>query len=213
MHVNITIDRLSKTIRHTTVLSNICMNLHGGMIYGLSGKNGSGKTMLLRAIAGLIAPTEGHITFDGQRFRKKASALPNMGVLIGSPSFIDKYTGYKNLEMLASIQRIIGKTEIEETMKDAGLCPDDKRPYRKYSLGMRQKLGIACAFMEDPEVLLLDEPFNALDESGIAKTSDMIKRQKKKKTLIVIACHDRMLLDEISDVRYVIDQGRLVNEK
>ncbi|MDD4700188.1 MAG: ATP-binding cassette domain-containing protein, partial [Oscillospiraceae bacterium] len=161
------IENLTKTIKGATVLKNITVKFESGRVYGLKGKNGSGKTMLMRTICGLIRPTEGTVNIDGAILGKDISFPPSIGVLIENPAFISKYTGFKNLNILASIQNTINDLDIKQALFDVGLEPDDKRVYRKYSLGMKQRLGIACALMELPDIVLLDEPINALDENGV----------------------------------------------
>lgn len=131
-------------------------------------------------------------------------------VLIENPAFIANYTGYKNLELLACIQNRIGKEEIQKTMEDVGLEPDDKRKYRKYSLGMKQKLGIASAFMEKPDIIILDEPINAIDETGVLKVKKMIQEAKSRGAVIITACHDAEELQELSDEIIQIAEGRIV---
>lgn len=163
----IEISNLSKTIKGVEVLKDISLRLESGKIYGLKGKNGSGKTMLMRCIAGLIRATQGKIDINGDILGKDISFPKSIGVLIENPAFIDKYTGFKNLKILASIQNKIDDDTIKQYLSSVGLEPEDKRTYKKYSLGMKQRLGIACALMESPDIILLDEPINALDESGI----------------------------------------------
>ena len=163
----IQLQNVTKRIKENTVLDNVSYTFKSGFVYGLYGQNGSGKTMLMRAVSGLISPTEGKVVIDGETLGKEISFPRSIGVLIENPAFIANYTGYKNLELLASIQHKIGKEEIRKAMLDVGLNPDDKRKYRKYSLGMKQKLGIASAFMENPDIIILDEPINAIDEAGV----------------------------------------------
>lgn len=163
----IKIENYSKKIKDTVVLENINMVLNDGMIYGIQGENGSGKTMLMRGICGLIKGSEGSINIDGKVIGKDISFPEDIGVLIENPSFIPKYTGYKNLKLVADIQGKVDKEEIIKTLQKVGLKPDDKRTYKKYSLGMKQRLGIACAIMGTPKLIILDEPFNGLDEKGV----------------------------------------------
>ena len=136
---------LSKTIKGAKVLDGISLKLEGGRVYGLKGKNGSGKTMLMRAMCGLIKPSSGSVLIDGRELGKEISFPPSIGVLIENPAFLTKYTGFKNLKILAGIQNKIDDEKIRQTLQAVGLDPDDKRTYRKYSLGMKQRLGIACA--------------------------------------------------------------------
>ena len=205
----IKIENYSKKIKDTVVLENINMVLNDGMIYGIQGENGSGKTMLMRGICGLIKGSEGCITIDGKVIRKDISFPEDIGVLIENPSFIPKYTGYKNLKLVADIQGKVDKEEIKKTLQKVGLKPDDKRTYKKYSLGMKQRLGIACAIMGTPKLIILDEPFNGLDEKGVLQIRDVIKGLKQKNCIVIVACHDKEQLEYFSDEIYVIKEGKL----
>lgn len=205
----IKIENYSKKIKDTIVLENINMVLNDGMIYGIQGENGSGKTMLMRGICGLIKGSEGCITIDGKVIGKDISFPEDIGVLIENPSFIPKYTGYKNLKLVADIQGKVDKEEIIKTLQKVGLKPDDKRTYKKYSLGMKQRLGIACAIMGTPKLIILDEPFNGLDEKGVLQIRDVIKGLKQKNCIVIVACHDKEQLDYLSDEIYVIKEGKL----
>lgn len=202
----------TKIIKGITILDNINITFESGKCYGLKGKNGSGKTMLMRAVSGLITATKGAVIIDGETLGKEISFPRSIGVLIENPAFIANYTGYKNLELLACIQNRIGKEEIRKTMEDVGLEPDDKRKYRKYSLGMKQKLGIASAFMEKPDIIILDEPINAIDEAGVIKVKKMIQEAKNRGAIIITACHDAEKLQELSDEIIQIAEGRIVKD-
>lgn len=205
----IEVKNLSKKIKGTTVLDDITVRFDSGKIYGLRGKNGSGKTMLMRAICGLIRPTNGTIDIDGKILGKDMSFPENVGVLIENPAFISKYTGFKNLKVLASIQNKISDNEIEQILSEIGLEPHDKRVYRKYSLGMKQRLGIACALMENPEIVLLDEPINALDENGILLVRELLLKAKKRNAIIIVACHDKEELKFLSDEIFTLYEGQI----
>ena len=193
-------------------LKDINLEFTGGKVYGLRGKNGSGKTMLMRAICGLITPDSGIIDIDGKILGKDISFPESIGVLIENPAFIGNYTGFKNLKVLAPIQNRIGDEQIRKALEDIGLDPDDKRTYRKYSLGMKQKLGIAAAVMENPDIIILDEPINALDEVSVEKVHDILEEQKKRGAVIIIACHDKEELDQLSDEIIEISDGRIINK-
>jgi ABC-2 type transport system ATP-binding protein len=202
--MQIEINDYTKTIRGAVILDHITLRFESGSIFGLKGPNGSGKTMLMRAICGLIYPTEGCVCIDGQIIGKDTSFPPSVGILIENPAFIAKYTGLKNLLMLASLKGTTSQDEVRTALDSVGLDPDDKRPYRKYSLGMKQRLGIAAALMENPELILLDEPINALDDEGVRLVHDLLLRHKERGALIVVACHDldelRFLSDEIIEM-------------
>lgn len=204
----IELKRYTKVLRGTTVLNNVSFALKSGRIYGLKGKNGSGKTMLLRALAGLIYPTSGEILFDGSPLAR-GKFPPSVGVLIENPSFVSVYSGTRNLRELALIRGFIGDREVADAMRSVGLDPQDKRPVRKYSLGMRQRLGIAAATMEHPDLMLLDEPVNALDESGVEQACRLFSQERERGALIVIACHDSAEVESLFDETFLMAEGHL----
>ena len=205
----IELTNVSKTIKGTVVLDDINLRMESGKVYGLKGKNGSGKTMLMRAICGLIS-TDGTVNINGEILGKDISFPRSIGVLIENPSFISNYTGFKNLKVLASIQNRINDEDIKNALIKVQLDPADKRTYRKYSLGMKQKLGIAAAFMENPDIIILDEPINALDETGAKQVHKILEEQKSRGAIIIIACHDREELEMLSDEIIEISEGKIV---
>lgn len=211
--MKIEIENYTKIIKGITILDNVSLTFEAGKCYGLKGKNGSGKTMLMRAVCGLIHPTKGQVIIDGEVLGKDMSFPKSVGVLIENPAFIANYTGLKNLELLASIKNIAGTEEIRNIIKAVGLDPDDKRKYRKYSLGMKQKLGIAAAFMEKPDIIILDEPINAIDESGVEKVKSLIAKAKERGAVIITACHDAEELEELSDEIICLAEGRISDDK
>lgn len=202
---------LNKKIKGSVILENITLNLKSGKIYGFKGKNGSGKTMLMRAITGLIIPDSGTIKINNKSLHKDISFSESIGVLIENPSFLPQYTGYKNLKILADLSGNISKDEIFAALERVGLDPNDKRTYRKYSLGMKQKLGIANAIMAEPDLIILDEPINALDEESVLMIKQTLLDMKAKNKLIIIACHDKEELEYLSDVIYEIKDGKIVS--
>ncbi len=208
--MKIKITHLSKNIKKAVILDDVNMELESGRIYGLKGKNGSGKTMLMRAICGLITPTNGTVEIDGKILGKDISFPESIGVLIENPSFISNYTGMKNLQVLASIQKRIGDEEIRNTLELVGLDPNDKRTFKKYSLGMKQRLGIAEAIMERPDIVILDEPINALDEAGAAMIREILHNLRNEGKLIILACHDTEELNFLADEIYEIAEGKIV---
>lgn len=202
---------VGKKIKGVAVLSNVNLRMESGKIYGFKGKNGSGKTMLMRAISGLIKVT-GIVNIDGKILGKDLMFPPSIGILIENPSFISNYTGFENLKTLASIRERIDDNKIKETITEVGLDPDDKRTFRKYSLGMKQRLGIAAAIMEDPDLIILDEPINALDETGVEQVRQLLIKHKERGALIIIACHDKEELEMLSDEIIEIRDGRIVSK-
>lgn len=209
----IRIENMSKKIRDRVVLDGIDYTFRDGMTYGLKGINGSGKTMLMRVVSGLIYPTEGRVLVDGKELGKDVSFPESIGILIENPVFLDAYTGFGNLKLLASLNDRAGDEDIREILQKIGLDPDDTRKYRKYSLGMKQRLGIAAALMEKPKILLLDEPFNALDTDGVARFSRLIREEQERGTLILLACHEEGKLEEFADVVLHMEDGRIVREE
>lgn len=209
----IEISNLTKRIKKATVLDNINIRFTDSKIYGLKGKNGSGKTMLMRAICGLILPTEGTVNINGEILGKDISFPKSIGILIENPSFVSNYTGFKNLKILAEIQENIDDEAIKEVISLVGLNPDDKKKYKKYSLGMKQRLGIAGAIMENPDIVLLDEPLNALDEKGVNIVRNILLKLRDQGKIIIIACHDKEELEFLSDEIYSIEDGRITGHE
>lgn len=210
--MKVKISGLSKSIKGNKVLDNISMELQSGHIYGLQGKNGSGKTMLMRVICGLVYPENGEINIDGKILGKDISFPQSVGVLIENPSFLSNYTAFENLKLLAAIKGKIKDDEIKKAIMDVGLDPQDSKKYKKFSLGMKQRLGIACAIMEHPDLIILDEPFNALDQSGIELIRNLIVKLKHEGALVILACHDRDELENLSDEIFVMAEGRMIEK-
>lgn len=211
--MEITVQDAGKIIQKNVILQNVNLQWHGGMVYGLQGPNGSGKTMLMRLIAGLIRPTSGSVWVDGKKLGADMDFPGSMGMLLENPAFLPGYTGYKNLELLASIKGLTCPEQIRKTILDVGLAPDDKRKYRKYSLGMKQRLGVAAAIMETPDLILLDEPTNALDTDGVEDICALIRRERNRGALVVVACHDWETLKKISDEIYMVAGGTVAARK
>lgn len=206
---DIKIENVSKKIKSNMILKNIDMELTSGHIYGFRGKNGCGKTMLMRCICSLIIPTEGKIIINGKELHKDIKIPESIGALIENPAFLPQYTGFKNLKMLASLKGKISDEEVKLAIKRAGLDPDDKRTYKKYSLGMKQKLGIANAIMGEPDIIVLDEPINALDEISVENVKKVFLELKEKGKLIIAACHDREELEYLCDIIYELKDGEI----
>lgn len=197
----------TKYIKKSLILKDVNIYLESGTVYGLQGPNGGGKTMLMRLLCGLIRATEGQVLIDGKELGKDMDFPNSLGLLIENPAFLPGYTGLQNLLLLAQLQDRIGEKEARQALFDVGLNPDDKRKYRKYSLGMKQRLGIAAAIMEQPELILLDEPTNALDDKGVAQICDLIRREQDRGALVVLACHDADILESLSDEIFYIHDG------
>lgn len=205
----IVVNEVSKSIYGVPIINSISMKLVSGNVYGFQGINGSGKTMLMRLICGLIYPTKGEIIIDGKRLGKEITFPQSVGLLLENPAFLDSYTGYENLEMLASIKNIITREEIHEAITSVGLDPLDKRKYKKFSLGMKQRLGIAAAIMEKPDILILDEPTNSLDSSGVSLVKTIIAKERGRGAIIILACHDLPVLQDVSDEIFLLEQGKI----
>jgi len=205
------VEEINKKIGVDDVLSEISLSMEKRKIYGLQGKNGCGKSMLMRVICGLVLPTSGRVIIDGEELGKELSFPENVGVFIEKPGFLDAYSGFQNLSMLASIKKQIGGREIKETLKRVGLEEVMHKKYKKYSLGMKQKLGIAAVIMEQPDIVILDEPANALDEKSEGRLWQIVREEKERGALVIISCHTAEVLEEISDEIFRIDQGRITD--
>lgn len=208
MEPYIILQNVHKKIKNQTVLNNINLKLYKNKIYGFKGPNGSGKTMIFKAILGLIKIDSGNITVNKQIIRKDISFPQNTGFIIEYPGFVSSYSGFKNLKLLAMLNNNITDETIKQTLIQVGLDPNDIRPFKKYSLGMKQRLGIAQAIMEDPELLILDEPTNALDEDGIQFIIKLLKTLQNK--TILIASHDKHFLSQLTEEIFTINHGTIL---
>lgn len=206
----IRLKNVTKKIKQDILLDHISLEFRGGKVYGLQGKNGSGKTMLMRAVCGLFTLSDGEIDIDGEILHKDISFPRSIGALLENPSFLNGYIGLENLKLLADIQGRIEEKELRDCLAKVGLDADDKRVYRKYSLGMKQKLGIAAAVMGSPEIVILDEPINAIDEAGVEKVREILRGLKERGSVIIVACHDREELELLSDEIIKISKGRII---
>ncbi|MGN1114675.1 MAG: ABC transporter ATP-binding protein [Oscillospiraceae bacterium] len=209
----ISIKNLSLTLGKTKILKNINVEFEENHIHGLVGRNGSGKTMLMKCICGFVKPTSGEIDIDGKRIGIDVDFPSDMGIIIETPGFIPYYSGYKNLKLLAGLKNIIGKDKIRKSMEQVGLDPDLKRHVRKYSLGMRQRLGLAQAIMEDPKILILDEPFNGLDKEGVNYMREYLLTYKDKGKTILLCSHSSEDISVLCDTVYEMDKGELYEIK
>lgn len=204
---------VTKSIKGKTVLSHIDLTLESGTIYGFVGPNASGKTMLFRALSGLMSVTSGIVALDGRVLKKDFSVLPSLGILLENVSLYPNLTGYENLKYLAEFRRIAGRNDIETALQRVGLAPEDKRKYGKYSLGMKQRLAIAQAVMERPDVLMLDEPTNALDQDSATLVRTLIQEEKERGALILLASHNREDIQLLCDHIFVMDNGRIADRR
>ena len=205
----IEVRNVSLILQKNEILKDISVHFERGKIHGLIGRNGSGKTMLMKCICGFVKPTSGEITVDGMRIGKDCDFPKNAGIIIETPGFIPYYSGYKNLKLLADLRGKISREDIRKTMEKVGLNPDLKRHVRKYSLGMRQRLGLAQAIMENPDLLILDEPMNGLDKDGVADMREYLLALKEQGKTILIASHSAEDIDILCDTVCEIDKGRL----
>lgn len=210
----IEIKDLSKVIKNTTILNNININFEPGKIYGIIGRNGSGKSMLFKAICGLINYNSGEIKVFNDVI-KDGKFPKDTGIIIENPGFLPQYSAFKNLKILSSIKNIISDNEIKDAISLVGLNPDDKKSVKKYSLGMKQKLGIAQAIMEKPKLLILDEPMNGLDLESVKLVRNILLDLKNKSVTILLASHNSEDINELCDHVYKMDAGVLseYNEK
>ena len=200
---------VSLNLKNKIILENINLNLSGGKIYAFVGENGAGKTMLFRVLSGLIKQTSGVIMLDEKILHKDIDVLPNMGIMIENAGLYPDLTGFENLRLLSKLNGKIGKNEIRNAIEKSGLNPDDKRPFRKYSLGMKQRIVFAQAIMETPDILFLDEPTNALDEEGVNDIRKIILEQKERGALICIAGHNKEDIKMMADEVFAIRDGRI----
>lgn len=205
----IDVNNVSLIIKKTEILKKINIKFEKGKIHGLIGRNGSGKTMLMKCICGFIRPTSGEIDVAGKKIGKDCDFPESVGIIIETPGFIPYYSGYKNLKLLADLNKKINGEQIRETMKKVGLDPDLKRHVKKYSLGMRQRLGLAQAIMENPDILILDEPMNGLDKDGVADMRKYLLTLKEEGKTILIASHSAEDIEVLCDTVCEMDKGNL----
>lgn len=205
----IEVSQIFLQINKKDILLDVSVGLEEGRIHGLIGRNGSGKTMLMKCICGYIRPTRGQVSVHGKVVGRDVDFAQNVGVIIETPGFIPYYSGYKNLKLLAALQKKIGKEEVYAAMRHVGLEPESKLPVKKYSLGMRQRLGLAQAIMEKPSTLILDEPFNGLDKEGVAEMRKYLLELKAQGKTILLASHSAEDISLLCDTVCEMDKGRL----
>lgn len=210
METCIEVQNAVKRFRDQVVLKNVSISFEKGKIHGIVGRNGSGKTVLFKCICGLMHPEEGVILVNGKRVGRDVDMPENIGAIIEAPGFLPNYSGYKNLRFLANIRRKIGKEEILNVLKTVGLDPESRKHVGKYSLGMRQRLGIAQAIMEDPEILILDEPMNGLDNAGVQDIRALLLELKAQGKTILLASHNHEDIAALCDTVHEMDGGVLL---
>ncbi|HBI62031.1 MAG TPA: multidrug ABC transporter ATP-binding protein [Lachnospiraceae bacterium] len=200
---------VSLKLKENKILECVSLQCDEGEICGIIGRNGSGKTMLMKCVCGFVRPTDGEILVLGKRIGKDVDFIPDAGIIIETPGFIPYYSGIKNLRLLASIQNKIKEPEIKKVMEMVGLNPDMKRMVKKYSLGMRQRLGLAQAVMENPKVLIFDEPFNGLDKEGVADMRKYLLKLKGEGKTILLSSHSTEDIELLCDKVYEMEHGKL----
>ena len=210
METCIEVQNVVKRFRDQVVLKNVSISSEKGQIHGIVGRNGSGKTVLFKCICGLMHPEEGVILVNGKRVGRDVDMPEDIGAIIEAPGFLPNYSGYKNLRFLANIRRKIGKEEILNVLKTVGLDPESRKHVGKYSLGMRQRLGIAQAIMEDPEILILDEPMNGLDNAGVQDIRALLLELKAQGKTILLASHNHEDIAALCDTVHEMDGGVLL---
>ena len=202
--MEIILNNVKKTIKKATVIDGISAKWTGGKVYGLCGYNGCGKTMLMRLVAGLIRPTEGSVTIDGKELGKDIDFPESIGLMIENPAFLDHYTAMQNLQLVASLKKKATREDCIDALNRVNLDPNDLRTFKKFSLGMKQRLGI---------VILLDEPTNALDADGTELAAKIIREERERGALIILACHERQFLENAADEVIKIEHGQFVEDE
>lgn len=208
----IQLQNVTKRIKENTVLDNVSYTFKSGFVYGLYGQNGSGKTMLLRAISGLINLDSGSIFIDGEKLHDKIEFPPETGIVIENMELLPECSAKRNLQMLAKIKNIADEKDIIFSLERVGLNPDSDKKVKKFSLGMKQRLNIAQAIFENQKIILLDEPTNALDEDAVQLIYKIIREEKSRGATIIVATHHKEDLKEVCDVILKIAEGKIVEE-
>ena len=207
--VQIEINHVTKRIHKNTVLEDITALMQGGRIYGIQGVNGSGKTMLMRIIIGLIRPSRGSVSINGRILGRDIEFPESIGFLLENPAFLGRYSGFDNLNMLAGIKKLASPEQVRKSIRMVGLDPSDKKKYRKYSLGMKQRLGIAIALLNSPQLLILDEPTNGLDPLGIEELRELIRSFSSNGITVILSSHILSEVQQIADHVGIIAGGVL----
>jgi len=203
----------SKRFKETAALDDVSLSFRKGEIYGVVGRNGSGKTVLFKCICGLMYPDSGVVIVNGKRVGKDVDMPGDLGCIIEAPGFLPNYSGLKNLKFLAEINRKVDTAVLRETLQTVGLDPGSKKHVGKYSLGMRQRLGIAQAIMEDPDILILDEPMNGLDNDGVQDIRELLLKLRDKGKTILLASHSKEDIEILCDTVYEMDHGKVISKR
>ena len=211
--MEIAVKNLTKSFKGIKILNNVNITFKSKKIIALVGRNGSGKSVLLKLLCGLYLPTEGEILFDNINYNLNDEYPPNTRALIEKPTFMDELTGFENLKLLAKIQNLISDNEINEALKIVNLYDDKDKKFKHYSLGMKQKLGIAQVIMENPDVMIFDEPFNGIEKRTAEKLRKYLKEKKEEGKLIIIATHIKEDVEELADLVYEVDDGNVKKQK
>jgi ABC-2 type transport system ATP-binding protein len=209
METVIEVKDVTKNVKGKNLIQNITFHVKKGSIIGIIGRNGSGKTVLMKCICGFMKPSSGKIIVNGKQVGENAKLASNMGILIENPGFLSNYSGYRNLKFLADIERKIGKKEIREYMKLVGLDPDNRKPVKHYSLGMRQRLAIAQSIMEEQDIVILDEPMNGLDNMGVNDMRQLFLKLKEQGKTILLTSHMKEDIDILCDEVYMMEAGNM----
>ena len=207
--MKIELKNVSKKFKNNMVINNVSVTFESGNIYGFYGRNGSGKSVLQKIISGLYLPTSGEVLLDGININEKELYPSNMRILIEKPAFFSDLSGLDNLKLLADINKIIDEKKIIEVLELVNLKNEMHKKYSKYSLGMKQKLGVAQAIMENPDILILDEPFNGIEQATVDKLIEYLLKKKEEGKLIIISTHIKEDLTKLSDYIYVFDNGSI----
>ena len=209
MELIIVVDHVTKRYKEGTVLKDVTISFEKGKIHGIIGKNGSGKSMLFKTICGFVRADQGQVKVNGQVVGKDVDFPDDLGVIIETPGFLPYYSGFKNLKLLADLRGRIGNRDIEQAMTLVGLDFKSKKSVRKYSMGMKQRLGIAQAVMENPSILILDEPMNGLDKQGIADVRELLKKLCSQGKTILITSHNHEDIEQLCDTVCEMEAGEL----
>lgn len=203
------LDNITKTFKNQVVLNSVSLHFEQGKIHGIIGYNGSGKTVLFKIICGLLRPSSGTVTVNGKVLGKDVDFAPDTGILIEVPSFISYESGFRNLKDLAAIRKTIDTEQVKAAIRRVGLNPDDKKRVGKYSLGMRQRLGIAQAIMENPSLIILDEPMNGLDKDGVRDVRELLMQLRAEGKTILLASHAAEDVELLCDTVHEVESGKL----